>query len=83
MILGAKRSKEENLKEMGDVSSGMASTIIQLYIKEILDAFLHADVSVRRAALKVIQLILLQGLVHPVQVYHIFLFESHSFVEGI
>lgn len=54
---------------MGDVSSGMASTVIQLYIKEILDAFLHYDVSVRRAALKVIQLILQQGLVHPVQVH--------------
>lgn len=60
-------SKQENLKEMGDVSSGMASTVIQLYIKQILDAFLHQDVSVRRAALKVIQLILQQGLVHPVQ----------------
>ncbi|XP_076644010.1 nipped-B cohesin loading factor isoform X1 [Halictus rubicundus] len=64
----AKRSKQENLKEMGDVSSGMASTVIQLYVKEILEAFLHANVSVRHAALKVIQLILAQGLVHPVQI---------------
>ena len=61
---------------MGDVSSGMASTVIQLYIKEILDAFLHYDVSVRRAALKVIQLILQQGLVHPVQVHYFF--EAHN-----
>lgn len=64
----AKMSKQENLKEMGDVSSGMASTVIQLYVKEILEAFLHANVSVRHAALKVIQLILAQGLVHPVQI---------------
>nr|XP_033333160.1 nipped-B-like protein A isoform X2 [Megalopta genalis] len=64
----AKRSKQENLKEMGDVSSGMASTVIQLYVKEILEAFLHANVNVRHAALKVIQLILAQGLVHPVQI---------------
>ncbi|XP_011162690.1 nipped-B-like protein B [Solenopsis invicta] len=64
----AKLSKQENLKEMGDVSSGMASTVIQLYIKEILESFLHANVSVRHAALKVIQLILAQGLVHPVQI---------------
>ncbi|XP_076624009.1 nipped-B cohesin loading factor [Colletes latitarsis] len=64
----AKMSKQENLKEMGDVSSGMASTVIQLYVKEILEAFLHENVSVRHAALKVIQLILAQGLVHPVQI---------------
>ena len=61
-------SKQENLKEMGDVSSGMASTVIQLYLKEILESFLHPNVGVRQAALKVIQLILQQGLVHPVQV---------------
>jgi hypothetical protein len=53
---------------MGDVSSGMASTVIQLYLKEILESFLHPNVGVRQAALKVIQLILQQGLVHPVQV---------------
>lgn len=53
---------------MGDVSSGMASTVIQLYLKEILESFLNPDVSVRQAALRVIQLILAQGLVHPVQV---------------
>ncbi|KAG8234266.1 hypothetical protein J437_LFUL006511 [Ladona fulva] len=64
----AKLSKQENLKEMNDVSSGMASTVIQLYLKEILESFLHPFVSVRHAALKVIQLILQQGLVHPVQV---------------
>lgn len=64
----AKMSKQENLKEMGDVSSGMASTVIQLYIKEILESFLHINISVRHAALKVIQLILSQGLVHPVQI---------------
>lgn len=64
----AKLSKQENLKEMGDVSSGMASTVIQLYIKEILESFLHVNINVRHAALKVIQLILAQGLVHPVQI---------------
>lgn len=64
----AKLSKQENLKEMGDVSSGMASTIIQLYLKQILESFLHPSVKVRQAALQVIQLILAQGLVHPVQI---------------
>lgn len=53
---------------MGDVSSGMASTVIQLYLKGILNSFLHTSVQVRQAVLKVIQLILAQGLVHPVQV---------------
>lgn len=64
----AKRSKDENLKEMGDVSSGMASTIIQIYLKEILQSYLHIDLQVRKPALKVIQLIFQQGLVHPVQI---------------
>ncbi|XP_063929333.1 nipped-B-like protein isoform X2 [Zophobas morio] len=64
----SKRSKEENLKEMGDVSSGMASTVIQLYLKEILQSYLHSDLTVRQAALRVIQLVLQQGLVHPVQI---------------
>ncbi|XP_077287915.1 nipped-B cohesin loading factor isoform X2 [Arctopsyche grandis] len=64
----SKRSKQENLKEMGDVSSGMASTVIQLYIKEILDSFLHPSTIVRTSAMKVTQLVLAQGLIHPVQI---------------
>ncbi|XP_016839309.1 nipped-B-like protein [Nasonia vitripennis] len=64
----AKQSKQENLKEMGDVSSGMASTVIQKYLNETLESFLHANIGVRHAALKVIQLILAQGLVHPVTI---------------
>lgn len=53
---------------MGDVSSGMASTVIQLYLKEILGAFLHPGTGVRCSAMRVVQLVLAQGLVHPVQV---------------
>lgn len=64
----SKRSKHENLKEMGDVSSGMASTVIQLYLKEILGSFLHPSTVVRSSAMKVVQLVLAQGLVHPVQI---------------
>ncbi|KAK5639345.1 hypothetical protein RI129_011837 [Pyrocoelia pectoralis] len=64
----AKRSKEENLKEMGDISSGMASAVIQHYLKEILQSYLHPNIQVRQPALRVIQLILQQGLVHPVQI---------------
>ncbi|XP_072943981.1 nipped-B protein isoform X1 [Epargyreus clarus] len=64
----SKRSKHENLKEMGDVSSGMASTVIQLYLKEILGSFLHRSTFVRSSAMKVVQLVLAQGLVHPVQI---------------
>ncbi|CAH1153389.1 unnamed protein product [Phaedon cochleariae] len=64
----SKLSKKENLKEMGDVSSGMASTVIQLYLKEIMQSYLHHDLQVRQPALRVIQLVLQQGLVHPVQI---------------
>lgn len=38
---------------MGDVTSGMASTVIQVYIKSVLDSFIHENVAVRHAALKV------------------------------
>lgn len=53
---------------MGDISSGMASTVIQLYLKQILQSYLHSNLLVRQPALKVVQLILQQGLVHPVQI---------------
>ena len=75
MSSGATLCKKENLKEMNDVSSGMASTIIQLYLKDVLESFLHPSSSVRQAALGVIQLILSQGLVHPVQVCNLCAFK--------
>ncbi|XP_043066416.1 nipped-B protein isoform X3 [Drosophila bipectinata] len=62
-----KQSKHEDLKEMNDVSSGMASRIIQLYLEEILECFLNRDDAVRLWAVKVIQIVLRQGLVHPVR----------------
>ncbi|XP_037731672.1 nipped-B protein isoform X3 [Drosophila subpulchrella] len=62
-----KQSKHEDLKEMNDVSSGMASRIIQLYLEEILQCFLNRDNTVRLWAVKVIQIVLRQGLVHPVR----------------
>ncbi|XP_064482067.1 nipped-B-like protein [Ornithodoros turicata] len=70
-------SKEENLKEMGDVSSGMASTVVQVYLRDILTSVTSSELIVRRAALHVIQLIMGQGLVHPVQmVPHLVCLES-------
>ncbi|KAK7495047.1 hypothetical protein BaRGS_00013687 [Batillaria attramentaria] len=62
-----KHAKEEDLKEMGDIQSGMASTVVQLYLKQVLEAFYHEHAQVRLTALNVTQLILRQGLVHPVQ----------------
>ena len=52
---------------MGDVQSGMASTVIQVYLKSILESLLQPSQPVRLAALSVVILILRQGLVHPVQ----------------
>ena len=37
---------KENLKEMGDVTSGMASTVIQVYLSSVLDSFVHHSVQV-------------------------------------
>uniref|UniRef100_A0A2C9MAH1 Nipped-B protein n=1 Tax=Biomphalaria glabrata TaxID=6526 RepID=A0A2C9MAH1_BIOGL len=62
-----KHSKTEDLKEMGDVQSGMASTVMQVYLKELLEAFFHENSQVRLTALNVVTLVLKQGLVHPVQ----------------
>ncbi|XP_029434550.1 nipped-B-like protein isoform X2 [Rhinatrema bivittatum] len=62
-----KLEKQEDLKEMGDISSGMSSSIMQLYLKQVLEAFFHTQSSVRHFALNVIALTLNQGLIHPVQ----------------
>ncbi|XP_059166950.1 nipped-B-like protein [Physella acuta] len=62
-----KHSKKEDLKEMGDVQSGMASTVMQVYLKELMEAFFHENSQVRLTALNVVTLVLKQGLVHPVQ----------------
>ncbi len=59
---------KENLKEMGDVSSGMASTVIQVYLKAVLESFLHAKTECRMSASKVMAIVLAQGLVHPAQI---------------
>ena len=67
-FVGKKVAKQEDLKEMGDVSSGMSSSIMQLYLKQVLEAFFHTQSSVRHFALNVIALTLNQGLIHPVQV---------------
>ncbi|XP_049537258.1 nipped-B protein isoform X2 [Anopheles darlingi] len=64
----SKQSQTEDLKEMGDVSSGMASRVIQIYLKEILRSFLHRECGVRMWAMRVIEIVLRQGLVHPVQI---------------
>lgn len=68
VLAGKKLSKQEDLKEMGDISSGMSSSIMQLYLKQVLEAFFHNQSSVRHFALNVIALTLNQGLIHPVQV---------------
>ena len=39
-------AEKENLKEMGDVTSGMASTVIQIFLQSILDSFIHPSVQV-------------------------------------
>ncbi|KAK5642643.1 hypothetical protein RI129_008810 [Pyrocoelia pectoralis] len=64
----SKRSKGENLKEITDTSSDMASRVIQSYIEEILLSYLHPDIKIRQPSATVIDLILQQGLVHPVQI---------------
>lgn len=59
---------------MGDISSGMSSSIMQIYLKQVLESFFHTQSTVRHFALSVITLTLSQGLIHPVQVCS----QSHS-----
>jgi cohesin loading factor subunit SCC2 len=44
---------------------------MQVYLKDILEMFFHRQSQLRTAALTVVNLILRQGLVHPVQVIYI------------
>lgn len=62
-----KEKENQNLKELGDSQSGTTSAVMQVYLKSVLESFLHPQPSVRMAALHVVNLILRQGLVHPVQ----------------
>lgn len=62
------QSLVDNLCDMGDLISGMSSRIIQLYLKDILGSLLHSNLNVRLNSLKVVQLVLRQGLVHPIQI---------------
>uniref|UniRef100_A0A0X3NT48 Nipped-B protein n=1 Tax=Schistocephalus solidus TaxID=70667 RepID=A0A0X3NT48_SCHSO len=59
--------KEESLKIMGDVASGIGSHVAQAYLKDILESFFSPSPSVRLTSLSVITTILRQGLIHPVQ----------------
>uniref|UniRef100_A0A3Q1BMG9 Nipped-B protein n=1 Tax=Amphiprion ocellaris TaxID=80972 RepID=A0A3Q1BMG9_AMPOC len=61
------QAKQEDLKEMGDISSGMSSSIMQIYLKQVLESFFHSQSNVRHFALSVITMTLSQGLIHPVQ----------------
>lgn len=46
----------------------MASTIVQVFLKQVLESYFNSQTQVRIAAVSVLHLILKQGLVHPVQV---------------
>nr|XP_039272679.1 nipped-B-like protein A isoform X2 [Styela clava] len=61
------QEEAEDIKEICDVSSGMASSVMQVYLKQVLECFFHPHLHVRNAALNTIYLTLNQGLVHPLQ----------------
>ncbi|CAG0882319.1 unnamed protein product [Cyprideis torosa] len=64
----AEKSQTEDLKEMADVTSGMASTIVQVYLSDVMNCFMHSHSLLRRKALQVTRTILEQGLVQPVTI---------------
>ena len=58
--------EQDNLKEMRDVQAGMASSIIQLYLKPILESYLTSNSNLRTIIFNCLSLVLTQGLVYPV-----------------
>uniref|UniRef100_A0A5S6Q9S7 Nipped-B protein n=1 Tax=Trichuris muris TaxID=70415 RepID=A0A5S6Q9S7_TRIMR len=62
-----KNRASENLKEMGESTSGLSSTVIQSYLRAVLDCFYSVDCEVRKTACGVIVRTLQQGLIHPGQ----------------
>ena len=58
----------------------MASTVMQVYLKQVLETYFHAQTQIRIASLGVISLVLRQGLVHPVQVTIIKLLLTKLFI---
>lgn len=62
------QSQVDSLCDMGDIISGMSSRIIQLYLRDVLKSSMHVDSNVRLCSMKVVQSVLRQGLVHPLQI---------------
>lgn len=58
---------KDDLKEMLDVQSGMASTIIQSYLKPILESYLTPNLTLRISVFSCLSMILNQGLVYPIE----------------
>ncbi len=52
---------------MLDVQSGMASTIIQSYLRPILDSYLTPNAGLRINVFNCLSMILIQGLVYPIE----------------
>ncbi|CAF1537424.1 unnamed protein product, partial [Didymodactylos carnosus] len=64
---GGANEDYSNLKDTSDIHSEMASSIAQCYLRTILDTYLTPITAIRQCVRKVVNCILEQGLVHPVQ----------------
>ena len=60
--------KHSSLAAFSFSDCSMASTIVQVFLKQVLESYFNSQLPVRIAAVNVLHLILKQGLVHPVQV---------------
>lgn len=57
--------EEDNIKEMEDVRSSQSSAVMQLFLKQIQDAYISTEATVRKACLSVVIKVQNQGLVAP------------------
>ncbi|CAK9302581.1 unnamed protein product [Gordionus sp. m RMFG-2023] len=62
-----KTKKEDDFKEINEISSSLSSAIVQIYLKDILDRSLDLETNVRCGSNNVLATIIKQGLVYPVQ----------------
>ncbi|XP_039298503.1 nipped-B-like protein isoform X2 [Nilaparvata lugens] len=62
------RMMETEDVEMMEVSSNMPNSVIQEYLDDILDSYVHPEVAVRKAVQNLIKVIVSQGIVDPITI---------------
>ena len=76
-------AEKQNLNELGDVTSGMASTVIQILFQSIFDSFVHPSVEVNTSAARREFTFLFESQVRHVALKAIQLFLAQGLVHPV